>query len=51
MDNFVIITGGPGSGKTTLICALHRRGYGRTLEAGRFIIQQQVAIGGRALHW
>jgi predicted ATPase len=51
LDNFIIISGGPGSGKTTLIEALAARGHGRTLEAGRFIIQQQVAIGGRALHW
>jgi predicted ATPase len=51
LDNFIIISGGPGSGKTTLIEALEARGHGKTLEAGRFIIQQQVAIGGRALHW
>ena len=51
MDNFVIISGGPGSGKTTLIAALAARGYGRTVEAGRFIIKAQVAIGGRASHW
>jgi predicted ATPase len=51
MDNFIIITGGPGGGKTTLIEALARLGHGRTIEAGRFIIQAQVAIGGKALHW
>lgn len=51
MDNFIVITGGPGAGKTTLIDALAARGYRRTVEAGRAIIQAQVAIGGRALHW
>jgi predicted ATPase len=51
MDNFIVISGGPGSGKTTLIEALAARGHGRTVEAGRSIIQTQVAIGGRALHW
>lgn len=51
LDRFIIISGGPGAGKTTLIEALAALGHGRTLEAGRFIIQRQVAIGGTALHW
>lgn len=50
-DNFFIVTGGPGSGKSTLVEALHQRGYGRSIEAGRGIIQDQVAIEGRALPW
>ncbi|HEV2401310.1 MAG TPA: AAA family ATPase [Candidatus Sulfotelmatobacter sp.] len=50
-DCFYIITGGPGSGKTTLINALRMRGYSTSLEAGRGIIQDQVAIQGRALPW
>lgn len=50
-DRFHIITGGPGSGKSTLIDALENRGYARTLEAGRAIIQDQLSIGGRALPW
>lgn len=50
-DRFFIITGGPGSGKTTLIDALEKSGYARTVEAGRAIIQDQLAIGGSALPW
>ncbi len=50
-DRFVVVTGGPGSGKSTLIDALERAGSHRTVEAGRGIIQDQVAIGGRALPW
>jgi predicted ATPase len=48
---FYILTGGPGSGKSSLIEALHRHGYARSIEAGRGIIQDQVAIRGRALPW
>jgi predicted ATPase len=50
-DNFFVITGGPGAGKSTLIQALQRAGYPTMGEAGRAIIQEQVAIGGRALPW
>jgi len=50
-DRFIVVTGGPGSGKSTLIDALERSGFHRTIEAGRGIIQEQVAIGGRALPW
>jgi predicted ATPase len=50
-DQFHVITGGPGSGKTSLIEALRSRGYDSTVEAGRAIIQDQIAIDGRALPW
>lgn len=50
-ERFYVLTGGAGSGKTAVIEALHQAGYARTVEAGRGIIQDQVAIGGRALPW
>lgn len=51
MDDFYVITGGPGAGKSTLIEALAALGHGRTVEAGRSITQTQVVIGGNAVHW
>ena len=45
-----VITGGPGSGKTTLIDALEQTGFARTVEAGRAIIQDQQALDGPAVH-
>jgi len=50
-DRFFIITGGPGSGKTSLIAGLAQPGICTMPEAGRAIIQDQVAIGGDALPW
>ncbi|GAB3695001.1 AAA family ATPase [Nocardiopsis oceani] len=51
MDQLVIVTGGPGSGKTTLVEYLAGLGYGRTVEAGRSIIRDQRTIGGPGLAW
>jgi len=48
---FFVLTGGPGSGKTSIIEALHRAGYARFRESGRRIIRAQVAARGRALPW
>ena len=50
-ERFHVVTGGPGSGKTSLLEALGSRGYSCSIEAGRAIIQDQVSIGGRALPW
>lgn len=50
-DRFFAVTGGPGSGKSTLIAALADAGYATSVEAGRGVIQDQVAIGGDALPW
>jgi len=51
IDRFTVITGGPGSGKTTLIEALAAMGCQTMPEGGRAIIQDQVAIDGQALPW
>jgi len=48
-DRFFIITGGPGSGKTTLITALG--GIDRMPESGRAVIQDELATSGDALPW
>ena len=47
----VVITGGPGSGKTSLIEALAALGHPVEPEAGRAIIRRQQAIDGQALPW
>jgi predicted ATPase len=49
-NNFHIITGGPGSGKSTLIDALRSHAYLCVDEVARDIIQEQTRIGGDALH-
>ncbi|KVQ07720.1 ATPase [Burkholderia ubonensis] len=48
---FFVVTGGPGSSKSTLIDALERAGFARSQEAGRGVIRDQVAVGGPALPW
>lgn len=50
-DQFVVITGGAGAGKTTLIDRLAAAGFGVKAEAGRAVIKDQVAVGGPALPW
>ncbi|MGB8579915.1 MAG: AAA family ATPase [Candidatus Sulfotelmatobacter sp.] len=50
-DRLFIITGGPGSGKSTVIDALAERGISTMPEAGRAIIRDQEAIGSKALPW
>lgn len=50
-SNFHIISGGPGSGKTSVIEALRERGHSCVDEVGRTIIREQLLIGGDALHW
>jgi len=50
-ERFFLITGGPGSGKSTLIEALRRAGYTGMAEAGRVIIRDQMEVGGNGLPW
>ncbi|MGM0740161.1 MAG: AAA family ATPase [Pseudomonadota bacterium] len=50
-SHMFVVTGGPGSGKTSLIEALACRGFHTMPEAGRAVIQDQVRIGGPALPW
>jgi predicted ATPase len=51
IDRFVVLTRGAGTGKTSLVEALADDDLHHMPEAGRAIIQDQVAIGGHALPW
>lgn len=48
---FHVLTGGPGSGKSSLLAALAQAGHNTSEEAGRAIIREQQAIGGSGLPW
>jgi predicted ATPase len=50
-NNFYIITGCSGGGKSTLIGALRARGYQCVDEVGRQVVQQQLRIGGDGTPW
>ncbi|AOK05042.1 AAA family ATPase [Burkholderia sp. AU28942] len=50
-QRFFVVTGGPGSGKSSLVDALERGGFARSHEAGRGVIRDQMAIDGPALPW
>lgn len=49
--NAIVITGGPGMGKTAIIEKLSERGHFCIKESGRHIIQQQLQTGGNLLPW
>ena len=49
--NLIVVSGGPGSGKTSLLHALSARGCLTAPEAARQIIQEQVRSAGTALPW
>lgn len=51
MPQRIVITGGPGSGKTTLIAALAEEGFSVMPEAGRALIRAGQAIDGPGLPW
>ena len=50
-DNFYVITGGPGAGKTSLLNALSKYNVLCVPEVARQIIREQVEQGGRAVPW
>jgi predicted ATPase len=50
-DRLHVVTGGPGSGKSTLIDALAAAGVATSAEVGRAIIREELAAGGTALPW
>jgi len=50
-NNYVIISGCSGGGKSTLLSELANRGYQIVLEAGRQIVKEQTVIKGDALPW
>ena len=50
-DNYYILKGGPGSGKTTVLNLLADMGYLTMKESAREIIQRQVETGGDGVPW
>ena len=50
-SNRIVFTGGPGSGKTSVIELLYDMGYQYVPETGRRVIQTQVKSQGSALPW
>lgn len=50
-SNLFVITGGPGTGKTTVLEELTRKGFRYVPEVARQIIRQQIIHGGHALPW
>lgn len=51
MDNFVVVTGCSGGGKSTLIGELRRRGHAVVEEPGRRIVREEMRGAGEALPW
>lgn len=46
-----VITGGPGSGKSTLVCGLEKAGFNCSAEISREMIKAEVAKGSDCLPW
>lgn len=51
MENKIIITGAPGTGKTSIIAQLKKLGYSCSEEISREIITEQITSGGKVLPW
>jgi len=50
-NRYTVFTGGPGSGKSSVIEALQRLGYACSEEKGRRIIKEELERSGHALPW
>lgn len=50
-DNFYVVTGCSGGGKSSIIDALRARGFPCVDEAGRTIVKEQLRIGGDGTPW
>ena len=50
-NNKIVITGGPGFGKSSIIFELEKRGYHSQHEISRNIIKEQLESGGDILPW
>jgi predicted ATPase len=51
LENFVLITGCSGGGKSTLLAELQARGHHTVEEPGRRIVKRELESGGQALPW
>jgi len=51
MEKKIVITGAPGTGKTSIINQLKKLGHSCSNEISRELIVQQLAIGGNILPW
>lgn len=50
-ENFIVVSGCSGGGKSTLLAALAARGFAVVEEPGRRIVTEELAGEGRALPW
>ncbi len=51
MEKKIVITGAPGTGKTSIIAQLRRLGYSCSKEISRDIITEQISSSGEAVPW
>jgi predicted ATPase len=51
MEKKIVITGSPGTGKTSIIDEFKKRGYSCSQEISREIISEQIASSGKMLPW
>jgi predicted ATPase len=50
-NQFIVLSGCSGGGKSALLAELRRRGFVTYAEPGRQVVKEQLAIGGDALPW